>query len=147
MKMKLIAQLVCSYLFLSNVSFSQEVNNSNDAEMEGELSTITVIGTRTERSIKELAASIAVLTTEDIEHQVARDISDLVRYEPGVSVTGTGSRFGLSGFSIRGMGGNRVLTIVDGVRIADEFSFGPFLSSRRDFIDIDSLERAEIARG
>ena len=75
------------------------------------------------------------------------DIADLVRFEPGVSVSGTGSRFGLTGFKIRGIGGNRVLTLIDGVRVPDEFSFGPFLSARRDFVDIDSLKRLEIARG
>ena len=70
-----------------------------------------------------------------------------MRFEPGVSVGGTGSRFGLAGFNIRGMDGNRVLTLIDGVRVPDEFSFGPFLSARRDFVDVDSLSRAEIARG
>ena len=58
-----------------------------------------------------------------------------------------GSRFGLAGFNIRGIEGNRVLTVVDGIRVADEFSFGPFLSARRDFVDVDSLEVVEIARG
>jgi hemoglobin/transferrin/lactoferrin receptor protein len=29
----------------------------------------------------------------------------------------------------------------------EEFSFGPFLSSRRDFVDVDQIERLEIARG
>ena len=108
--------------------------------------TVTVVGTRTERSFPEVAATVSVTTAEDIERRVARNIADLVRFEPGVTVAG-GGRFGLDGFSIRGIGGNRVLTLVDGVRVPDEFSFGPFLSARRDFVDVDSLSRAEIARG
>ncbi len=109
--------------------------------------TITVVGTRTERTLEQVGATISVISEEEIERQIVRDIADLVRYEPGVSVSGTGSRFGLSGFNIRGIEGNRVLTIVDGVRVADEFSFGPFLSSRRDFVDVDSVAVVEIARG
>lgn len=109
--------------------------------------TIVVVGSRSERSISEVASVISVRTAEDIENELARDIADLVRFEPGVSVGGTGDRFGLGGFNIRGIEGNRVLTLIDGVRVAEEFSFGPFLSARRDFIDIDSLQRAEIARG
>jgi hemoglobin/transferrin/lactoferrin receptor protein len=109
--------------------------------------TITVVATLTERSLDEVAATVSVISADEMERQVMRDIRDIVRYEPGVSVAGTGSRFGLGGFNIRGIGGNRVLTIVDGVRVAEEFSFGPFLSSRRDFVDIDSLQRVEIARG
>ena len=108
--------------------------------------TITVVGTRTERSFEEVAATVSVTTAEDIERRLARNIADLVRFEPGVTVAG-GGRFGLDGFTIRGIGGNRVLTLVDGVRVPDEFSFGPFLSARRDFVDVDSLSRAEIARG
>ena len=114
---------------------------------EGELETITVVGTRTERTLGEVEATISVYDQEDIERRLVRDIADLVRYEPGVSVGGTGSRFGLDGFTIRGVGGNRVLTMVDGIRMPEEFSFGPFLSSRRDFVDVDQISRLEIARG
>ena len=108
---------------------------------------ITVVATRTERRLDEVAATVSVKTAEQVEEELARNIADLVRFEPGVTVAGAGSRFGLTGFSIRGIGGNRVLTLIDGVRVPDEFSFGPFLSSRRDFVDIDSLNRVEIARG
>lgn len=116
-------------------------------EDSNELDTITVVATRTERALEDLAATVSVKTADDMERELAQNIADLVRFEPGVSVDGAGSRFGLTGFSIRGIGGNRVLTLVDGVRVPEEFSFGPFLSSRRDFVDIDSLSRAEIARG
>ena len=115
--------------------------------MATDLETITVVGSRTERPLKEIAATIDVIDSDRIEEELARDVADLVRFEPGVTVSGTGSRFGLSGFNIRGIGGNRVLTLVDGVRVAEEFSFGPFLSARRDFVDLDSLASAEIARG
>ena len=141
--------LACALpFFLWNIALGQTPEQRDETDRaSGEFSTITVVGTRTERTLKELAATISVVTGEDLEREITRDIADLVRYEPGVSVGGTGSRFGLSGFTIRGIGGNRVLTMVDGIRIPDEFSFGPFLSARRDFVDIDSLERAEIARG
>ena len=111
------------------------------------IESITVIGTRTEENPEDVALTVSVLDKEQIENELARNIADLIRYEPGVSVGGTGSRFGLTDFTIRGMGGNRVLTLIDGIRIPDEFSFGPFLSSRRDFVDIDSVDRVEIARG
>ncbi|MEM1404197.1 MAG: TonB-dependent hemoglobin/transferrin/lactoferrin family receptor [Pseudomonadota bacterium] len=119
----------------------------DETEVVNELETITVVGTRTERTLGEVEATISVYDQEDIERRLVRDISDLVRYEPGVSVGGTGSRFGLDGFTIRGVGGNRVLTMIDGIRAPEEFSFGPFLSSRRDFVDVDQIARVEIARG
>ena len=120
--------------------------SSDDVDDET-IDTIIVVASRTEQSLEEVAATVSVKTAEDIDRELVRDIADLVRFEPGVSVAGTGSRFGLSGFRIRGIGGNRVLTLIDGIRVPDEFSFGPFLSARRDLVDIDSLERVEIARG
>ena len=122
-------------------------DDNTDNEDGDSLETVTVVGSRTERDAADVAATITVIDTARIERELARNIADLVRFEPGVSVGGTGSRFGLTGFNIRGMDGNRVLTLVDGVRVPDEFSFGPFLSARRDFVDVDSLSRAEIARG
>lgn len=129
------------------VSFSVKAETAADGVEMLHEEVITVIGTKTPRQINQVGATVSVITREQIERQITRDIADLVRFEPGVSVAGAGSRFGLSGFNIRGIEGNRVLTIVDGVRVPDEFSFGPFLSARRDFVDVDSVEVVEIARG
>lgn len=127
-----------------NTSTATTVADPNTNVVE---ETFTAVGSRGESDPHDVALSISILEKEDIDRELASNISELIRYEPGVSVGGTGSRFGLTDFSIRGMGGNRVLTLVDGIRIPDEFSFAPFLSSRRDFVDIDSVERVEIARG
>src|SRR5262245_41761823 len=72
--------------------------------------TVVVTATRTERDLADVAATVSLKTEEDIEREIARDVRDLVRYEPGVSVGGTGDRFGLGAITIRGIGGNRVLT-------------------------------------
>ena len=132
---------------LANGAALAEASQEDDSSQALAEETVTVVATRTERRLGEVAATVSVKTAEQIEEEVARDIADLVRFEPGVSVAGTGSRFGLAGFRIRGIGGNRVLTLIDGVRLPDEFTFGPFLSARRDYVDIDSLRRADIARG
>lgn len=139
-----VSPRICTAILLASPAFSPAVAQQGETEA---LDTITVIATRTERSLDELASTVSIKTANDLERELAQDIADLVRFEPGVTVAGTGSRFGLTGFNIRGIGGNRVLTMIDGVRVPEEFSFGPFLSARRDYVDIDSLSRAEIARG
>ena len=144
-RLSLIGTLVLTAL--SMTATGQETSENAPPDADSPFDTITVVGTRTERTLSEVAATVTVKTGEELERELTRDIADLVRFEPGVSVGGTGSRFGLSGFNIRGIGGNRVLTLVDGVRTPEEFSFGPFLSARRDFVDVDSIDRAEIARG
>lgn len=120
--------------------------NSAEAEEESYIESISVSGTRTAREINEIASSVTRITSEDITAISATNVRDMLRYEPGVSVEGNG-RYGLSSFNIRGINGDRVLITLDGVPVADEFSFGPNLSSRRDFIDIDLIESLEIVRG
>lgn len=107
---------------------------------------ITVTATRSSRDINEITSYVSVIDSEQMQQQLVTDIRDLVRYEPGVTVEG-GGRFGLAGFNIRGINGDRVLMLLDGVPLADEFSFGPALSARRDFVDVDLLESVEIIRG
>ena len=47
---------------------------------------VTVVGTRSERRVDEVPASISVITAKDIETNLVTDIKDLIRFEPGVSV-------------------------------------------------------------
>jgi hemoglobin/transferrin/lactoferrin receptor protein len=109
--------------------------------------TVTVTATRNEQTLAEVPSTVSVITERDIDQQNVMDIQQLVRYEPGVSVGGTGSRFGLSGFTIRGLGGNRVLTQVDGVSAPNAFAFGQFLGAQRNYVDLDAMKSVEIIRG
>ncbi|MEN5051266.1 TonB-dependent hemoglobin/transferrin/lactoferrin family receptor [Brevundimonas naejangsanensis] len=118
---------------------------------------VTVVGTRTERRIDEVPASISVITAKDIENNLVTDIKDLIRFEPGVSVPTSPARFsaalsgsgrdGNSGFTIRGMGGNRVLIVQDGVRVPDGFAFGAQAVGRGGYNDLDLVKSVEILRG
>ncbi|WP_293397903.1 TonB-dependent receptor plug domain-containing protein, partial [Nevskia sp.] len=111
------------------------------------LGKVTVSATKDERRLDEVPATVTVIDAADLQRNVVENISDLVRYEPGVSVPYQGSRFGRGGFTIRGLGGNRVQIEIDGVPIPDGFSIGDFSNAGRDFVDLDNLKRIEIVRG
>ncbi len=111
------------------------------------LETVIVTATRGPRSAQEVAGTVTVKTAEEMQAELARDIKDLVRYEPGISVANSAGRFGLSGFNVRGIDGDRVLIEVDGAPIADAFSIGSFASAGRDYVDLEVLKRVEILRG
>ena len=98
--------------------FSKEEPADEDADI-----VIVVTGTRTERSLIDSTAAISVIEREQIEGQQVREIDDLIRYEPGISVSNN-LQFGLQDFNIRGVGGNRVLIQVDGIRLPTAFQFG-----------------------
>lgn len=111
------------------------------------LGTVTVSASKDAREIDEVPASVTVIDAAEMQRQVVENIADLVRYEPGVSVPMQGSRFGRSGFTIRGLGGNRIQVEIDGVPIPDGFAIGDFASAGRDLVDLDNLKRVEIVRG
>ncbi len=106
--------------------------------------TVTVTATLNARDLFETPFSVDVLTAEDVERQ-ASDPVDLVRYLPGVTVDQETSRLGSNGFTIRGIGGNRVLTLVDGVPNAEQFDFGP-LAIHQYGLDLASLASVEVVR-
>lgn len=106
---------------------------------------LIVNATRLPRTIEDIAGTVSVITAEDLEREVAQDLDDLVRFQPGVSIS-TANRGGHEGFSIRGIGGNRVLTVLDGIRSNDIYHAGPS-SYGRDSIDTDNIKTVELIRG
>ena len=118
---------------------------------------ITVTATRTPVQAIDAPATITIITGEEIADQLATDIKDLVRFEPGVSVRRAPARFGAAlgatgrarneDFTIRGIGGNRVLIQVDGVRTPQGFSFGAQDAGRGGYTDIGLVKQVEILRG
>ena len=95
-----------------------------------------------------MPATVSVTTTEDIERENMQDVRDLVRNEPGVTVGNNPNRAGFQNFLIRGIGGNRVLVIVDGMRVPDfpESNQGAGTYSREQ-PDLEDIKRVEIIRG
>lgn len=126
-------------------------------EAAAEVDKVTVTATRSAKTVSQAPVTVTVISSEDIEDGLVRDIKDLVRDEPGVSVRSAPARFtaagastgrdGNAGFNIRGLEGNRVLVVVDGVRVPDGFSFGAQSTGRGDYVDLDILKSVEIVRG
>ena len=120
-------------------------------------SQIVVTATRTAVKAEDLPVTVSVKSDEQIADELVTDIRDLVRFEPGVSVQRQPARFGAAlgatgragndSFNIRGIGGNRVLIQVDGVRVPDGFSFGAQASGRGDYVDLGLIKSVEILRG
>ncbi|MGF1825307.1 TonB-dependent hemoglobin/transferrin/lactoferrin family receptor [Vibrio splendidus] len=112
---------------------------------------VVVSSTRTNQQLEDVAASVTVINDKDIEKNMVTDVNDLFKYTPGVTVT-TNSRQGIQGINIRGMEGNRVKVIVDGVSQTSQFTPSGtqsynFINSSRVDIDTDMLKSVEIVKG
>src|ERR1700753_405596 len=106
---------------------------------------ITVTATRSPRAVKDTPGTVDVIGAKDIDQEMMRNPADLVKFAPGVYVDNDPTRLGPNGFNIRGIGGNRVLTRIDGIETGQSFSFGP-LAAPQFSVDLDALEKVEIVR-
>lgn len=133
----------------SSPVIGQATNNlpssDNDNTRNNEIENVIVTATKLPRSIADIAGTVSVISAEELSRQVANDLDDLIRYQPGISMD-TAGRGGNQGFIIRGIGGNRVLTLIDNVRSTDIYSAGPS-SYGRDSFEVDDLRSVEIIRG
>ena len=50
---------------------------------------VTVVGTKTERSIGQIGAAVSLIDRERTKRQMSRGIADIVRHDRGVSVAAT----------------------------------------------------------
>ena len=137
--------LSLQYLTLSVAccTFSAPLLATQDSERD--IEEVIVSTTLLPRSLEDIAGTVSVIGREDMERQLADDLNDITRFQPGVSMD-SASRGGNQGFVIRGIGGNRVLTIIDGIRSSDIYAAGPS-SYGKDAFEIDDLRAVEIIRG
>ena len=82
-----------------------------------------------------------------MNNSLATSIADVFQYIPGVDYEAAGTRFGTEGINIRGIGGNRVAILVDGVPLSDQFDSGSFSNATRDFIDAGLVQSIEVLHG
>jgi len=121
---------------------------SSDREGVGDvLDQIVVVAHKDERSVREIAANVTVVSRATLNSELATSVGDVFRYVPGVDYEAAGTRFGTEGINIRGIGGNRVAILVDGVPLTDQFDTGSFSNATRDFIDAGMVEAIEVLHG
>ncbi len=116
-----------------------------DDEQPTFLDSVTISATLRPAPVRDTPGVVSVIDSETIQERMIEDFSDLVKYEPGVYVENNVTRLGLNGFNIRGIGGNRVMTMVDGVQTSEQFDFGPF-NVHQAGLDVDVLKSVEIVR-
>lgn len=116
------------------------------------LDTINVIADRTEKPIEDSTATVTVIDEVQIEDRNVHRMQDLISTEPGITVSNDPSRAGAGGYNIRGIEDNRVLMLIDGIKLPDLpggvlLRDGGFTPYTRDEVDMDSLRQVEILRG
>jgi len=121
------------------------------------LKEVTVSATRSERKTDNVPRIVTVTTAEEIQELGARNVGDVFKDSPDITVPQQTGRFSLAigsqgrggqeSINIRGLQGNNVLLLVDGIRVPNQFSFGSLSSGRGNFLDVDGFRKIEVVRG
>lgn len=120
------------------------------AAAETQLGEVVVSANRRDSDAADAALTITQRAARDIETQQPVDATALVADEPDVAVSRDRRRYGATSFNIRGIEDNRVLMLVDGVRLPDYYSRGGpsnISTATRDMPEQDFLKRVELVRG
>ncbi|MEO5691749.1 MAG: TonB-dependent hemoglobin/transferrin/lactoferrin family receptor [Usitatibacter sp.] len=134
------------HTFLPLAALAAALNGSPDPQPMERI-VVTAVASRVAQAADDTPSTTSVIDRDEIEGLLARDVRDALRYEPGVSVENGAARFGLGNIAIRGLEGNRVQMLYDGVRLPDGFRLGTFSNASRNPFDLALLSRIEVLRG
>ncbi len=123
---------------------------ADDAQMN-ELAPVKVVSAAGfEQKIVDAPASISVITEEELHSRPFTSVVDAVRDLEGVDVGETRDKTGQSGISMRGMGADYTLILIDGRRQNNHGDIYPNNFGGNQFNHIpplEAIERIEVIRG
>lgn len=115
--------------------------NENPSVSATVLDEVVVTASRDEESAFDAPMAVNVIRQNDIQRKVSMSMDDLFRDLPGVDVSSTGP--GSVRPMVRGLMDERVLILVDGIRLSEQRPGGNHILS----LDPAQVERIEIVRG
>ncbi len=138
----LISSLVSTILGTSLVYAEDKGVKAEDEASEHSM-VITV--TRLTREAEDVAGTVTLITSEELNKQMAEKLDDVVRYQPGLTMNRV-ARGGNQGFTIRGISGQRVLMLLDGVKSSDIYPAGN-AAYGNDNYELNDIKSIEVIRG
>lgn len=122
-----------------NIGFAQEssANQTNDV--------IVVTANRRPQPLSQVGSSVSVVTADDLERNQQSFVLDALETVPGLSISQNGSFGGSASVSLRGIGGDRTVLMVDGVQLND--ASAPGSAFNFSTLDTYNIERIEVLRG
>lgn len=142
MKKKAIACIV-------GAVFSGQLYAAQMPVAQAEIEPVVVTADRNAQTLDKAAPNVSVIGRKTLNQASAQNLDDIVMYESGVSVPSDNNRRGHAGINIRGIDGNRILMMVDGVRIPESYAGGGSNGaiSGRDMVESDTLKQVDIVKG
>lgn len=121
----------------------QAQGEPTDADESLRLNPLVVTATLAPRTADESLASVTVLDDATLRRQDPKDLTDILRAQPGVDVSSNGVFGKTSSVYLRGTGSESTLLMIDGIRLRSATVGSPAWQ----FLDPRMFERVEIVRG
>lgn len=134
-------------LALALTASVQAQEGAGEGEEAVELDPIVVVASKVRRPLSEIAAQVTVIDAAAMRRGLAEDLDGILKYEPGLELESSGTRFGSTGVNIRGIGGNRVAVEIDGLPVRDQFVIGAYSNADRVLVEPDRIKRIEVLHG
>lgn len=136
---KRLSQIVCLF-----VIFSSLIPYAICAEAETVLPQVIVTADKREQTVENTAASITIITHDEIESQAATTVPEVLRNTAGIDVVSLGAPGDDLDIRLRGSDRDEVLIMIDGVSINN---IREHRSSFLETIPLENVERIEVVRG
>ena len=116
---------------------------AQDRETVIRLEEIVVTATKQKADVFDTSIPVNIIDKETIDRKIARSMGDVFKNQPGLSVSETGP--GSIRPQIRGLFDDRVLILVDGIRLSEQRGTGNHRLSidPAQIEDTDNLETAD----
>jgi len=130
------------------IAFNAAAQGPSPASEEAaELDPVIVTATRRASEALTTPATINIIDEAQLKAQLVTDFRELFRYEPGITVgQGSRSRSLETSIEVRGIGGQRLGMVVDGVRLPGGFTAAGATLGQL-MLDPSGLRRVEVLRG
>ncbi|CAM2826100.1 TonB-dependent hemoglobin/transferrin/lactoferrin family receptor [Moritella viscosa] len=156
---KYLALTIYIALFSSNV-MSQDINKTistiDDIKLDNknQIKTIgktVIVASRSALPPSDIAGSVAVISADELKKQMTSNLEDSFKYIPSVTMN-SNPRFGAMNFNVRGIEGNRIKVLIDGVEQPVTYASGGrgetnVLGKGQGQVEIDNLTAIEINKG
>jgi len=134
--------IILSSMTFSALPMAVQADDVSDSS-EQTLDPIVVTATLGPRTVGESLSSVTVVDEETMRSQKPSEFQDILRGQPGISVSGNGSFGKNTSVFTRGTNSDATLLLVDGVRLRSATSGG----APWQLFPMELVERVEIVRG
>lgn len=145
--MKILPAMLLCCILLLNMPVTAYAVEDEMSYIRDEIETVQSVS-KYDQPLREIPASVTIITSDEIEKYGYRDMSDILNSVPGIYMTydRTMNYIGVRGFGRPGDYNSRVLLLVNGHPVNDDI-YGSADLDLTGPIDLDAVSRVEIVKG